>query len=302
MADKDARSSKATDGEGSRNGEMDKQWIHNPNRCADEYLDGINQFIDFAIANNCVRNGMMETYTTWNHHGEQIQYVSSSDTTRVVDTVDFVMDPNDQIMNIINDVFPTASSNTIVEVEDDIPLTMDSESLKKYEKLLKSAEQKLYPSCEGFSMLTAIVELMHGKPKFRMLNQCFDYFFGVFKRMLPNDNCLPKDHKSEKKVLSGLELGYEKIHACKNNYILFYKENKALDKCPVCNELRFKMTSQNRRTKIPQKVMCYLPLKPRLQRFYMSMHTASDMRWHKDRQVDDDVMRHPADGEVLERV
>ena len=31
---------------------MDKQWIHNPNRCADEYLDGINQFIDFAIANN----------------------------------------------------------------------------------------------------------------------------------------------------------------------------------------------------------------------------------------------------------
>ena len=31
---------------------MDKQRIHNPNRYADEYLDGINHFIDFAIANN----------------------------------------------------------------------------------------------------------------------------------------------------------------------------------------------------------------------------------------------------------
>ncbi|CAL2238214.1 unnamed protein product [Prunus armeniaca] len=61
---------------------------------------------------------------------------------------------------------------------------------------------------------------------------------------------------------------------------------------------RFKMTSQNRTTKIPQKVMRYLPLKPRLQRLYMSTHTATDMRWHKEKRVDNDVMRHPADGEA----
>ncbi|CAN6539673.1 unnamed protein product [Malus baccata var. baccata] len=30
----------------------------------------------------------------------------------------------------------------------------------------------------------------------------------------------------------------------------------------------------------------------------MSMHTATDMRWHKERRVNDDVMRHPADGEA----
>ncbi|CAL8105218.1 unnamed protein product [Prunus armeniaca] len=58
------------------------------------------------------------------------------------------------------------------------------------------------------------------------------------------------------------------------------------------------MTSQNRMTKILQKVMRYLPLKPRLQQFYMSMHTATNMRWHKEKWVDDDVMRHPADGEA----
>ncbi|CAL2256192.1 unnamed protein product [Prunus armeniaca] len=121
-----------------------------------------------------------------------------------------------------------------------------------------------------------------------MSNLCFDYFLGVFKRMLPTDNCLPKDRKHAQKVLNGLGLGYEKIHACKNNCMLFYKEHETLDTCPIRNESRFKMTSQNRTTKIPQKVMRYLPLKPRLQRLYMSMHTATDMRWHKEKQVDDD--------------
>ncbi|CAL2246711.1 unnamed protein product [Prunus armeniaca] len=58
------------------------------------------------------------------------------------------------------------------------------------------------------------------------------------------------------------------------------------------------MTSQNRMTKIPQKVMRYLPLKPRFQRLYMSTHTATYMRWHKEKRVDDDVMRHPADEEA----
>ncbi|CAL2228637.1 unnamed protein product [Prunus armeniaca] len=80
--------------------------------------------------------------------------------------------------------------------------------------------------------------------------------------------------------------------------MLFYKEHESLDTCPICNESRFKMTSQNRTTKIPQKVMRYLPLKPRLQRLYMSTHTATDMRWHQEKRVDDDVMRHPADGEA----
>ncbi|CAL8999749.1 unnamed protein product [Prunus brigantina] len=175
---------------------------------------------------------------------------------------------------------------------------MDSAEFEQYEQLLKSANQELYPGCESFSVLTAIMELMHGKIKYRMSNLCFDYFLGVFKRMLPTDNCLPKDHRQAQKVLNGLGLGYEKIHACKNNCMLFYKEYETLDTCPICKESRFKMTSQNRTTKIPQKVMRYLPLKPRLQRLYMSTHTATDMRWHKEKRVDDDVMRHPADGKA----
>ncbi|BBN68084.1 hypothetical protein Prudu_274S000500 [Prunus dulcis] len=286
---------------------MSRRWIQNPNRCSDEYLDGIegrhnpgatrircpcrrcNNTLWETIENvgfHLVRNGMIETYSIWNLHGEQLDHASSSNATRM-DSVEPIVDPNDQVMDIIEDVFPFASTNINHEREDDVPTPIDSAEFEQYEKLLKNANQELYPGCESFSVLTAIVELMHGKIKYRMSNlECFRRTI-VCRKII-----------NTQKVLNGLGLGYEKIHACKNNCMLFYKEHETLDTCLICNESRFKMTSQNRTTKIPQKVMRYLPLKPRLQRLYMSTHTATDMRWHKEKRVDDDVMRHPADGEA----
>ena len=146
---------------------MDRTWIQNPNRCADEYLDGIEDFIDCAHTHNpgatrircpcrrcnntlretienvqflLVRNGMIETYNTWNHHGEQLDNASSSNAIRV-DNVEPIVDPNEQVMDIINDVFPFASTNTNQEGEDDVPTPMDSAEFEQYEKLLKNANQ-----------------------------------------------------------------------------------------------------------------------------------------------------------------
>ena len=44
--------------------------------------------------------------------------------------------------------------------------------------------------------------------------------------------------------------------------------------------------------------MFYLPLTQRLQRLYASEATAAQMRWHNEHQQDDDVMRHPSEGEA----
>ena len=156
-------------------------------------------------------------------------------------------------------LFPFASTNTNQEGEDDVPTPMDSAEFEQYEKLLKNANQELYLGCESFFGSHGHCGTNARKNKVSYVEPVFRLLFGVFKRMLPKDNCLPKDHRHVQKVLNGLGLGYEKIHACKNNCILFYKENKALDKCHVCNESRFKMTSHNRTTEIPQKVMRYLP-------------------------------------------
>ena len=143
---------------------MDRTWIHNPNRCVDEYLDEIKDFIDFARTHNpgatrircpcrrcnntlretienvrfhLVRNGMIETYNTWNHHGEQLNNASSSNATRV-DNVEPIVDPNEQVIDIINDAFPFASTSTNQKGKDDVPIQMDSAKFEQYERLLKN--------------------------------------------------------------------------------------------------------------------------------------------------------------------
>ncbi|CAL2245644.1 unnamed protein product [Prunus armeniaca] len=161
---------------------MSRRWIQNPNRCADEYLDGIEDFIEFARRHNpgatriccpcrrcndtlwetienvgfhLVRNGMIETYNIWNLHGEQLDNVLPSNATRV-DNVEPIVDPNEQVMDIINDAFPFALTNINQEGEDDVPTPTDSAEFEQSEQLLQNANQELYPGCESFSVLTAI--------------------------------------------------------------------------------------------------------------------------------------------------
>ena len=57
------------------------------------------------------------------------------------------------------------------------------------------------------------------------------------------------------------------------------------------------MTKCNRK-RIPLKVLCYFPLKPRLQRLFMSPKTATEMTWHNDKRNKDGVIRHPVDSKA----
>ena len=91
-------------------------------------------------------------------------------------------------------------------------------------------------------------------------------------------------------------MSYKHIDARKNDCALFGKENKNLDKCPVCEALRYKNTRVQSKT-IPLKVLRYFLLTPRLRRLYMSCQRAKDMRWYIDKRVNDGIMRHPADRE-----
>ncbi|KAI5318222.1 hypothetical protein L3X38_037930 [Prunus dulcis] len=133
---------------------MSRRWIQNPNRCADKYLDGIKDLIEFARTHNpcttrircpcrrrnnmlwkttenvgfhLIRNEMIETYSIWNLHGEQLDHASSSNATRV-DNVEPSVDPNEQVMDIIHDIFPFASTNINQEGEDDMPTPMTVQS------------------------------------------------------------------------------------------------------------------------------------------------------------------------------
>jgi hypothetical protein len=93
---------------------------------------------------------------------------------------------------------------------------------------------------------------------------------------------------------------YEKIDACKDNYMLFYKEHKDETKCvkswfiEVINE-----DSEKVEMKIAHKQLRYMPLTPRMKWLFLSKKTARRMRWHKECvRENDQVMVHPSDSEA----
>ena len=72
------------------------------------------------------------------------------------------------------------------------------------------------------------------------------------------------------KIIKALGLDYEKIDACANDCILYdYKE---LDKCPICGKSKWQESNKDnkKRNNIPNNLVYYFPIKPRLQRLFMS--------------------------------
>lgn len=104
---------------------------------------------------------------------------------------------------------------------------------------------------------------MHIKVLNKLSNKAIDMILQLLKEAFPEGTTLPSTtYDAKKKMLKDLGLGYEVIHACKYDCALFWKEYEALEKCPYCGEPRYKFKGNKK--KIPQKVLRYFPLKPRL--------------------------------------
>jgi hypothetical protein len=112
----------------------------------------------------------------------------------------------------------------------------------------------------------------------------FSLLLEFINELLPTDAHLPNDTYQVKKYLKDLGLGYEKISVCRNDCMLYWKENEKLDKCTVCNESRWKdnITNEDGSSPISKrksfKVLWWFPLIPRLQRLFMSQHTVTHMK------------------------
>ncbi|KAG8369017.1 hypothetical protein BUALT_Bualt15G0106500 [Buddleja alternifolia] len=119
--------------------------------------------------------------------------------------------------------------------------------------------------------------------------------------MLPKGHKLPDSFYASKKVVAPLGLGLQKIDACENGCMLFWKDDEDLQECKVCHHPRFKPRKRGGKKKhksIPFKQLSYLPLTPRLQRLYTSQTTAEHMRWHKEDPGEEGKLCHPRDGEA----
>ncbi|XP_062013496.1 uncharacterized protein LOC133729885 [Rosa rugosa] len=308
---------------------MDKSWIDIRETDWHKYEDGVDSFLEFAFANSVdptrikcpcklCRNryfksreearedilvdGFWETYRIWDKHGEPSRPAAACQGSGV--NSDSVL--IDDMFGMINEAIgiPTANPG----LGDDFPVESENvegpnEESAKFIKLLKDAECPLYPGCEKFTKLSFIVRLLHLKVLCGWTNKSLDLLLELLKSSYPDGVSLPDSFYEAQKLTADLGFTYKTWDACPNNCMLFRNEDEKLQKCAICGESRYKESEhdsndQQSGRKIPAKQVRYFPLKPRLQRLFMSSKTASLMKWHAEDRTKDDVLRHPADSPV----
>ncbi|XP_056688671.1 uncharacterized protein [Spinacia oleracea] len=286
---------------------MDRKWMH-AKRCSDDYKLGVEDFISFAIehvedennilcpcveCNNMVRlgvdairdhlitKGINQLYKCWLSHGEILGDASSNvdtgmgfDTWMEDETHEEFMYDDDGVEEMIN---------ALQESIQDCP--------EMLENLSSDAKKPLYNGCSKFSRLSGVLKLLNIKASNGVTNKCFFQFMEAFHEILPDGNLLPSRTYDAKKMLTSIGLGYERIHACPNDCILYRKEYASLESFPECHVSRYK---QN---KVPAKVMWYFPIIPRFRRLFSVPEEAKNLTWHvdSDGREKDGMLRHPAD-------
>ena len=99
-----------------------------------------------------------------------------------------------------------------------------------------------------------LIKLLHIKIMNQWSQKLFDQNLILIKVALLDEERLPKSYSEAKIYMQKLGLGYIPIYACKNNCILFYKDNEQTTECPKCGEPRYKIDNRKRK-KIPQKIL-----------------------------------------------
>ncbi|XP_057739900.1 uncharacterized protein LOC130957009 [Arachis stenosperma] len=249
----------------------------------------------FWVEKHLCDRGFMEGYINWTAHGEE-RWVEQ-------DATNVTQEHEEENTNpYVDMVIDAAGDNlNIVEGLEEDP----NPSASKFYKLMRSADEPLWDGCTKHTILSAVTQLVNLKSEFNMSESCYNRMVAIIKSMLPESEKLPEDFYRSKTMIQELGLGYEKIDACPNHCMLYYRETS--DKisyvaCTTCGHPRFKPKggdTANSNRDVPYSILRYFPITPRLQRLFMSKTTAQYMKWHVDGvRQDESVITHPADADA----
>ncbi|KAL6584538.1 hypothetical protein OROMI_003827 [Orobanche minor] len=302
----------------------EEKWVKLP-KYSDKYRNGVTEFVrkaffKYAVGNEftcpckiCSNRFWSESKTIHEHlicNGpckESVEWIYEVSNLRIDNFVD-EMEVDDIGMGLGNefeDMIRNAYGTKNERSEPGLRKGLNDDARKFY-RLVKEGGQALYPECKKFTRLSFIVRLYQLKCIHGFSESAFSDLLELIKEVIPNVN-LPSSFNVAKGMIKDLGLDYQKIHACPNDCMLFWAENERLDKCRKCGTSRWKLIEDkntsdhtlnlSEKHRIPAKVMRYFPLKPRLQRMFLSSEFSNLMTWHALARKKDEKLRHPADGQ-----
>ncbi len=90
------------------------------------------------------------------------------------------------------------------------------------------------------SLLEVAARIVTLKSEYNMPFNCVDGMASLIEDVIPENNVMTRSFYNTKKVVKGLELPHQKIDACPDGCMLFWKEDALLDKCKKCGKDRYK--------------------------------------------------------------
>jgi hypothetical protein len=116
---------------------------------------------------------------------------------------------------------------------------------------MKVAKEPLYDESKGctkeFTMLWSMLKLLMLKAIYDLSHAGFVAFLSIITDMLSKESKVSANTYYTKKLISHLIMGVEKIHACRNQCILYRCDDyKDLESCPKCGASRYKTNKDYR--------------------------------------------------------
>ncbi|KMT02820.1 hypothetical protein BVRB_8g194030 [Beta vulgaris subsp. vulgaris] len=210
----------------------DRSWMHIQGfngRKQGDYKKGVKEFLDFAFRDtapnsgvklrcpclNCrnyfdqdrdtmrahlFRVGIDPDYNPWIFHGEEQSFEVTDEEMSEEEGDDFKdEDPlvSDDLASLVRE-----ATNVVVEpqVSDDRDRG-DDELPDKFHKLMKDAQEELYPGCKTFSRLEFIVTLLQLKVSGRWSDKSFNGLLNALHKAFNYDVSFPKSSYEAKKRL-----------------------------------------------------------------------------------------------------
>jgi hypothetical protein len=149
-----------------------------------------------------------------------------------------------------------------------------------------------------------IVILFQLKTSNKWSDGSFKDLLMLLKDMLPQGNIVLEIVSEAKQIICLMSLEVEKIHAYKNDCILYRAaEYEDLEKCPICGLDRFNHIKDysddencNRRKDRPKKVFWYIHIIPHFKHWFANKRDSELLRWHKEKHKQDvGMIRHTVD-------
>ncbi|XP_040369295.1 uncharacterized protein LOC121051221 [Rosa chinensis] len=266
-------------------------------KCENRYL-----YVRLVVRQHLHDYGFFKKYRKWDKHGEPNHYVHPVDGNQNGIGLDSYME--DDMVRLVQEALGAPNVGTHDQTSEENstnPNVGANEPTKKFLKLLEDANLPLYPGSKRHTALSYTVRLLQAKVLHGWIDKSFKTLLEIAKESMPEGVQLPNSYYEAQKLTKDLGFTYETVDACPNSCMLFRNEDINLDECRICKTSRWKDNNGSSndvaalgKRKVAKQAR-YFPLKPRLQRLFMSSKTAKLMRWHGEERTDDGVFRHPAD-------